>query len=122
MARAFFGGMIKKDCRGDLALVVVEQGKTNSNAAFLYPVLTDEFAHLTGVHSVTNPLVRAYICVSQEAVEQNGILAGINSGKLAIDDVDKMLVESYFLEKSKKEVPKEKIVLEIDGSGKYRER
>jgi hypothetical protein len=104
--KAFFGGQIKQDCRGDLAVVITSPkvASRENYSAFLYPILSEEFVHLTGVRTTDHKVERVYMGVSQRAGER--ILKNLNdlSGRLMEQAValvvsDEWVVTPYFLKK-----------------------
>ncbi len=95
--RAFYGGQIRPDHRGDLAVVVRIEG--SRYAAFLYPVLSKEFLELTGVSFTGyNMSQRAYIGVSPEAGER--IIRQIQDKQIdahQLESIDRFVVLESFL-------------------------
>lgn len=71
MNNAFYGGQIREKFRGDLAVIITKPKNPKEEvlqgySVFLYPIVSEEFIHLTGVMSITNPVERAYIGVSPQ--------------------------------------------------------
>lgn len=114
--RVFYGGQIKKECRGSLAVVVVS-GRVNSKKyeSFLYATNSNEFTHLTGVGSAHLP-DRVYIGVSHDAGE-SVIRRTIDRNPEEVDlrEIDRLVVHSYFLD-SNPEKPN-RIVLKSTPTG-----
>jgi hypothetical protein len=104
--RAFFGGQIKQECRGDLAAVIAKNRTSGEYDSFLYPTDSEEFIQLTGVRAVRCPVERVYIGISQSV--GNELMKESNSkefDKVNLRSLDVMVVNPYFLytipEKSK---------------------
>ncbi len=112
--RAFFGGQIKLESRGDLAVVVTaEEGRYS---IFMYPPFSEEFNHLTGVRSVQSPVQTVYIGISHQAGEE--IMKRAQDGnitKLPLRSLDELVVIPYFLDKNQ-EKPN-RVVLEATRDG-----
>ncbi|HIG94514.1 MAG: hypothetical protein QT05_C0049G0024 [archaeon GW2011_AR13] len=114
--RAFFGGQIQENHRGELATVITRQNKEESYNVFLYPILSEEFVYLTGVGDVKYPVERAYIGVSHDIGEE---IARQVNGKhidtVNLRTIDKLVVMPHFLDKSP-EKPKQ-IILQSTKDG-----
>ena len=93
--RVFFGGQIKKECRGNLATVVSRQGTGQEKSpwydVFVYPIDSEEFVSLTGVREVNNPIERVYIRVSHKT---GGEIANLVNGR-HIDAIDLKIIDSW---------------------------
>ena len=92
----FYGGQIKPEHRGSLALVIRVEGTRYSG--FLYESSSKEFLQLTGVQAVANPPKRVYIGVSQQC--GNDVLGRISDGLLGdykLDGLDRIVVHAQFL-------------------------
>lgn len=97
---AFFGGQIKQECRGNLALVIAMDENLRGYATFLYPIESEEFVHLTGVMDIKFPIERAYIGVSHETGRDISTL--VNCRRVDLTDlrnIDGLVVMPYFLDK-----------------------
>jgi hypothetical protein len=102
MMKAYFCGQIIKEKRGDLGVAV--KADVNNPGAFIYPVFSDEFNHITGPGSVNTPLQRVYIGVNQEAATVLARLAQdlvYEYGGIGIEELDRFVVYSHFLTKEK---------------------
>ena len=114
--RAFFGGQINKENRGNLALVVETSEDSNScYSPFLYPVDSEEFAHLTGVRAAKKMPERVYIGVSQRAGSEACRQASCTHQTRDLRSLDLFLVNSYFLDKNREKPSR--IVLEETETG-----
>ncbi len=94
--KTYYGGQIKSECRGDLAVVVT--ARNHHYDTFMYPVGSEEFAHLTGVRSVRSPPERVYIGVSHNAGE--AVTRATNDQKIDeinLESIDELVVFPYFL-------------------------
>lgn len=105
--RAFFGGQIKEECRGDLAAVVnrepspITKLKSGECNVFVYPINSEEFIRLTGVMDTEDNLERVYIGICPEigkriARDLNGKQIDNYANLRTIDD---MVVMPFFLDK-----------------------
>ncbi len=95
--KAYYGGQIKREYRGDLAVVVTTNSDRKGYDAFMYPTNSDEFAHLTGSRAVLHPTDRVYIGVSHQAGE--ALLRSTNGkkiGELDFRSIDELVVIPYF--------------------------
>lgn len=102
--RAFFGGQIKTECRGDLAAVVSREmfrgGLSGSYDVFVYPIASEEFLHLTGARVPNNPLDRVYMGISSDAGNRIArYLNRVPSEAVSLRTMDELVVLPYFLEK-----------------------
>lgn len=108
--RAFFGGQIKQEYRGNLAAVVSKEGLYRENippednlfvcCVFVYPIESEEFVHLTGVRDAANSTERVYIGVSHLTGEE--IARRVNGRHADITDlrsIDQLVVVPHFLDK-----------------------
>lgn len=101
LMKAYFGGQIKEEQRGDLALVITrekeDQGPGETYGVFLYSPFDEEFLQLTGVRAVRTPPERVYIGVNQPV--GNGIAMQLNGTPVREDlrTIDNLLVYPYFL-------------------------
>ena len=77
--KVFFGGQIRDEYKGDLAAVVTRGERDELYSVFLYPILSDEFDHLTGLRSVHYPVERAYIGISHHCGNLEPIPLGLNT-------------------------------------------
>lgn len=114
--KAFFGGQIKEECRGDLAVVVTRDETLTKYDTFMYETRSDEFVHLTGVRATRFMPARVYIGLSHEAGE--AVIRGTvdkNPDNVDLRSIDQLVVHSYFLEVGQ-EKP-ERIVLEATPEG-----
>lgn len=87
---AFFGGQIKEEDRGDLAVIVSrivlvsrpqeEGGTIPAFGAFVCPIGSSEYVALTGTGAMAsiNPVERAYLGVSRETADR---IAAIVNGR-----------------------------------------
>ena len=94
--REFYGGQIKPEHRGDLAVVIREEKLRYS--AFLYPIQSEEFLQLTGVQAIRNFPHRVYIGISHPSGED--ILRKINGESLdghKLENLDRIVVNAPFL-------------------------
>ncbi len=101
--RAFFGGQIKEDCRGNLAAVVSRSSSNDRFETFLYPVNSDEFIQLTGVRAVSHPPFRVYMGISLEVGEK--IIRGISDKSYTLKSLDELVVLPYFIDKNLEKPP-----------------
>lgn len=118
--RAFFGGQIKTECRGDLAAVVSREkcgGKLSPMYdVFVYPIASEEFLHLTSIRVPNNPIDRVYMGISAVAGNEiAGSLNGVDSETVSLRTIDRLVVLPYFLDKNL-EKP-DTIVLESTSEG-----
>lgn len=118
MARVFYGGQIREDCKGDLAAVITREN--SECCAFLYPVGSEEFNNLTGVRASKHPPIRVYIGINNRTggeiasrVHDSGDLEGID---IFLERIDISVVYPYFTVKEERERPS-KIVLESTSEG-----
>lgn len=116
--RAFFGGQIKQECRGDLAVVVARE-KTPEGCrygSFMYPTNSEEFLHLTGVNTYHYPVDRVYMGLSHDA-GQEVIRATVDQDPTNVDfrSIDRLVVNPYFLD-ANLEKPK-RVVLDSTPDG-----
>jgi len=114
--RTFFGGQIKEECRGDLAVVVAKDETLKKYDTFLYPIDSEEFIHLTGVRAARYLPDRVYIGISHDAAKvviQETV--DKNPNEVDLRSIDMLVVHSYFLD-SNQEKPK-RIVLESTLTG-----
>ncbi|HLD55263.1 MAG TPA: hypothetical protein VJB35_03305 [Candidatus Nanoarchaeia archaeon] len=100
--RAFFGGQIRENHRGELAVVISrnQQIKGELYNVFLEPILSEEFVYLTGTRDVEYPVERAYIGVSHDIGEE--IARQVNSkhiDTINLRTIDKLVVMPHFLDK-----------------------
>jgi len=103
--RAFFGGQIAKDCRGDLATIIIREPKGSVQEEF-YSVLiedlcSEEFIHLTGMGDVRSPVERVYMGVSKDIGED--IARKVNRkpvGSVDFRAMDASYIIPYFLNKN----------------------
>jgi len=117
--RAFFGGQIKPECRGDLAAVITHEDH-QSYAGFVYHPFDDkEFIHLTGIRNISSPVERVYIGISQNSanlvMREKGAL---NTGTITLERIDEQLVFPHFL----KQQPErhKRLVIVADNGGTLR--
>lgn len=120
--RAFFGGMIEKEHRGDNAVVIRKKEKIvdkESYGVFIYPIFSEEFIQLTGVMQIRNPVERAYIGVSLPAGE---VIAKKVDGRLIdyinLRTIDDLIIRPHFLDKNL-EKPERIVLRSIAGSIGY---
>ncbi|MDO8528538.1 MAG: hypothetical protein Q7S06_01440 [Nanoarchaeota archaeon] len=111
MARVFYGGQIKEDCRGDLAAVITEED--SEYCVFLYPIASDDFNHLTGTRACRHPPIRAYIGINNKTGDEIASRAHSSSD---LDKIDTLIVYSPFIIREEIERPS-KIVLESTPKG-----
>jgi hypothetical protein len=101
--KAFFGGQIKQDCRGDLAVVITASKHSKEKySTFIESVLSENFIYLTGIGSVDNPDERVYMGVSHEAAEKvikkfNDLSSRFRKEEINWDSLDRDIVIPYFL-------------------------
>jgi hypothetical protein len=114
--RAFYGGQIKQDCRGDLAVVIRQRPREGAEvephyySTFLYSPTSEEFIHLTGVGSINQPIDRVFIGVSHNIGEDIALQTNNRPvSRVDLERIDRLVVTPHFLEKN---LPKpDKIVL-----------
>jgi hypothetical protein len=114
---AFFGGQILEEFRGNLAVVIERPKESRVYSAFLYPVISNDFCHLTGVRSAINVTERVYIGISNSI--GNDIAQRVNGREvdtICLERIDELIIYPHFLDNRK---PK-KIVLESTIDGKYK--
>jgi len=101
--KAFFGGRIKEDCRGDLAVVVKREQEDpkekKTYEAYLCPVISDEFVGLTGVRDTKCQVERVYMGVSREVGNEVVGMVSMNNANLDLDTLDVLVVTPYFLKR-----------------------
>jgi hypothetical protein len=96
--RAFFGGQIQEDCRGELVAIINRGQEGSKYNVLVYPLVSEEFVHLTGVGDTKNPLERAYIGISYDAGER--IIWHVSGAQIDnLRTIDKLVVTPYFLDK-----------------------
>jgi len=96
--RAFFGGQIKEECRGDLAVVVARDETLEKYDAFMYPTKSEEFVVLTGVRAARYLPDRVYIGLSHDAGKS--VIKGVvdkNPDKVDLEGIDRLVVIPHFL-------------------------
>ncbi len=117
--KAFYGGQIKEQYRGDLVAVITRGEKDRPYSIFVYPINSEEFVHLTGVGSVNRPVERAYIGVTSDA--GNSITKyneDLNRGDINLKRLDYLIVTPHFL---KTNIPlPQRMVLEASKDGMYK--
>lgn len=93
--RAFFGGQIKKECRGDRALVIHHQsfGEGKPSGGWSYKIGSKWYLYETGPEIADRVTDRAYIGVSAEAVKD----VDMHTRNFSLTDLDKKLVYPCFL-------------------------
>ena len=106
--RIYLGGQIKKELRGDLAVVVNREGDTPFYSAFLVGQTSPEFFYLTDTPSLQDPLEAIYSGVSHEAGEN--LVKRINGhhvdGEFGLDGLDEYVVTPDLLKRySQKQKP-----------------
>jgi hypothetical protein len=114
--RVFFGGQIKEDCRGDLAVVVARDDSLKKYDTFLYPTNSEEFVHLTGVRAARYQPDRVYIGVSHDAGES--VIRGTvdrNPEEVDLRGIDRLVVHAHFLDSNPEKPPR--VVLESTQTG-----
>jgi hypothetical protein len=116
--RVFFGGQIKEECRGDLAAVITRNKDSQKYSSFLYPIISDEFVHLTGMGTVHENPERVYIGVSREAGEILQV-SNDNNGEVDFRGLDKLVVTAHFVD-SNIDKPKNIILKPTQDNGIYR--
>ncbi len=104
----FIGGQIREGSRGNLAVLIVEDGQKGLSA-FLESIGSYEYNQITGVRAAFNPLMRAYVGVSHEAGELllrklHYFSEGV-SPPMSMDFsmLDQQVVYAHFLRKSNPE-------------------
>jgi hypothetical protein len=113
----FFGGQILEEFRGNLAAVIERPKGGRFYSAFLYPALSKDFCHLTGVRSAVNVTERVYIGISNSIGNEIAQQAnGREVGTICLERIDELIIYPHFLDNRK---PK-KIVLESTIDGKYK--
>lgn len=117
--KAFFGGQIEENKRGELAAIVTRElrlrGVGDCLSVFLYPIHSEEFVHLTGVGDAGNFVERIYIGVSPNAGDE--IARQLNGAHIGIDleRIDRTVVVPHFLDKYR-DKPKQ-IILQSTRTG-----
>ena len=101
--QVYLGGEIEEHCRGPLAIVInrekVDDVLAEQYSCFVYPIVSEEFIHLTGMYTARAQLVRVYAGVSQEAGDYVASLTnGTQRTSLDLDSIDRHVVEPHFLD------------------------
>ena len=92
----YLGGQIKKECRGELAVVVCN-GSGPEYDAFLYPIQSEEFVNLTGVRAASNPIVRVYSGVNQSSGQDLvRRVSSVHSDPTILRELDDLVVIPFF--------------------------
>jgi len=114
--RAFFGGQIKKEHRGNLALVVETPEDPNGlYTPFLCQVDSKEFSQRTGAGYANKMPKRVYIGVSQRAGDQARRTISSTHVSRDLDSVDYMLILPCFRDKNREKPGR--VVLEETETG-----
>jgi len=114
--RAFYGGQIKEQFRGDLAVVARISGDRKRYELFINPILSDDFNYLTGVGSARDFPDRVYIGVSHEASAKIAeLVCDQPPENLSLGSIDNMFVNPFCIKNNQEKPPK--IVLESTETG-----
>ena len=101
--RVFYGGQIKEEHRGTLAVVINrgEQGRSEVYSVLIEDALSDEFTYLTGVGSVNMPPERVYIGVSPGVGKTIASVVNRQYVKETnLKSIDGLVVQPHFLDKN----------------------
>jgi len=114
--KAFFGGQIKQDCRGDLAVVVrTHRAHEPRYSVSVNPVLSPAFVYHTGRGDLYYPMERVYVGVSESA---GRLVVEAVDGKQAdgvnLKGIDELVVSPEFVDRFP-QMP-EMIVLRASGN------
>ncbi len=100
--KTFMGGEIKEKYRGGLAAVITRPKHSLDYEIFVTSVGDSDFTDLTGTRSLSNPVERVYVGVSPKGADEvlkrrEGLMHEVRMKRTRVEDIDKILVESYFL-------------------------
>ena len=117
--KAYFGGQIREDSRGDLAAVVRTNGDDDRYHVLLYDVSSIEFTHLTGVGTVQHPITRVYMQINHDAGERVIRQAQDKEiTELDLRGLDHLVVEPHFVFKN--HPAPETVILQMTSDGNYK--
>ena len=99
--KTYLRGEIISEFRGDLGVAITSRQDPDGMGVFIYPVLSKDFDHITGVRSVKHPLERVYLGLGVEATDEIARnIDYVRQGRMPIEEIDSKVIIPFFLKKS----------------------